>query len=144
MDNMRLGSAGSVPPGVPCCLCGALGRGWDRLAGKPYCPNCQEAMVQGETPPLIERAEKRRCTVCNTEGTLAFLTFPLNSPRPLEMDLCPEHLRALLARRLGMHAFIQLRRQLEAFELKVGDVFLLHEAFYDRNGRALQPAVEPL
>jgi hypothetical protein len=36
-----------------------------------------------------------------------------------------------------------MRRQLRAVGVSVEDVFLLHSAFYDLNGRALQPATEP-
>jgi hypothetical protein len=144
MDGMRICPPGSVPEGAPCCRCAAESRGWDRIAGKPYCPDCQEGVVIGEAVPIIERTEKRRCTVCAFEGTVRFLTFPLNNLRAVEMDLCPEHLRGLMARRLGVHAFSQLRRQLGQFAISVNDVFLLHEAFYDVNGRALQPAADPL
>jgi hypothetical protein len=58
------------------------------------------------------------------------------------MDLCPEHLRSLLARRLGPYAFNQIRRQLQAAGFDVEDLFLLHGAFYDAQGRALHPAYE--
>jgi hypothetical protein len=110
------------------------------MAGKPYCPNCQEALALGEGPPLIERTEKKTCAVCSHTGTLCYLTFPLHARRALEFDLCPEHLRALLGRRLGPHAFHQLGRQLQGLGIGVEDVFLLHGAFYDCQGRALQPA----
>jgi len=101
-----------------------------------------EALAVGEADPIAEKTDKRRCTVCNHLGTVRFMTFPLSSHRPVEMDLCSEHVLAFVGRRLGPHAFEQLRRQLEAFELKVSDIFLLHEAFYDELGRAIQPAVE--
>jgi hypothetical protein len=51
-------------------------------------------------------------------------------------------MRGLVGRRLGPHAFEQLRRQLYALELETREIFLLHEAFYDPSGRALQPAGE--
>jgi hypothetical protein len=35
-----------------------------------------------------------------------------------------------------------LRRQLRVLGLEAAEVFLLHEAFYDEFGHALQPAVE--
>src|SRR5262249_49903236 len=101
-------------------------------------------VVIGEAAPIIERTERRRCTACASEGTVRFLTFPLNSTSAVEMDLCPEHLRSLLARRLGVHAFSQIRRQLGPLDVRVNDNFLLHDAFYDLNGRALQPAADPL
>jgi hypothetical protein len=48
----------------------------------------------------------------------------------------------MIARRLGPHAFEQLRRQLYGVGLEVAQIFLLHDAFYDAHGRALQPALE--
>ena len=72
---------------------------------------------------------------------MRYADFPLHLGRAVEMDLCPEHLRGLLGRRLGAHAFQQLR-QLAKVGVKVENVFLLHEAFYDRSGLALQPARE--
>ena len=142
MESMRLAPRGSVFPQIPCCRCEDNSRAWDRLAGKTYCPNCMEALAVGEADPVVEKTAKRRCTVCHHLGTVRFLTFPLGRRRPVEMDLCSEHLRALIGRRLGPHAFEQLRRQLARFELSVSDIFLLHEAFYDAAGRAIQPAVE--
>ncbi|HYT94697.1 MAG TPA: hypothetical protein VEL76_38630 [Gemmataceae bacterium] len=143
MDGMRISPPGSIALWVPCCRCGSVAQGWDRIAEKPYCPNCEEAIIIGEAPPLIERTDKGRCTICACLGTVRYLTFPHNSLYAVDMDLCPEHLRCLLGRRLGTHAFAQLRRQLEKLGINVGDVFLLHEAFYDMNGRALQPASDP-
>jgi hypothetical protein len=131
-----------VFPQIPCCRCSDSTRPWDRIAGKTYCPNCLECLAVGEGDPLVERTDKRRCAVCHHQGTIRYLTFPLHSHRPVEMDLCAEHLRAMVGRRLGPHAFEQLRRQLYALGLEVADVFLLHEAFYDEQGRAIQPAVE--
>ena len=96
----------------------------------------------GEGDPLVERTDHKRCAVCHHLGTVRYVTFPLHSPRPVEMELCAEHLRALIARRLGPHAFEQLRRQLGTLRLEAGDIFLLHDAFYDEHGRALQPAAE--
>jgi hypothetical protein len=58
------------------------------------------------------------------------------------MDLCAEHFRALLSRRLDPQAFTRLRQQLAAKGLSPHSIFLLHEAFYDERGRALKPAVE--
>jgi hypothetical protein len=73
---------------------------------------------------------------------VCFHTFPLHATTPLAIDLCAEHLRALLGRRLVPFAFNQLRRQIHALGLEVDDLFLLHGAFYDNQGRALQPAIE--
>jgi hypothetical protein len=59
------------------------------------------------------------------------------------MDLCPEHLRALIGRRLSPAAFHQLRRQLFTLGLDPEAIFLMHGAFYDQGGQALQPAGGP-
>ena len=142
MDSLRLSSADSIFPKIPCCRCADHARFWDRIAGKTYCPNCLEALAQGEGDPLVARTDRKRCAVCHHLGTVRYVTFPLHSRRPVEIELCPEHVRALVARRLGPHAFEQLRRQLGVLGLEAAEVFLLHEAFYDGQGRALQPAVE--
>ena len=144
MDGIRICPPNSVPLGIPCCRCAGHARGWDRIADKAYCPDCQEAIIVGQADPIIERTQKHRCTVCSSEGTVRFCTFPLNALQAIEMELCPEHLRSLLGRRLGTHAFAQLRRQLAQLGLTVNDIFLLHDAFYDPHGRPLQPATEPL
>lgn len=142
MESIRLAPTGSVFPQIPCCRCADNSRAWDRIAGKTYCPNCMESLAVGEADPIVERTDKRRCGVCHHQGTVRYLTFPLHSRRPVEMDLCPEHLRAMVGRRLGPHAFEQLRRQLFTLGLEVSEIFLLHDAFYDDNGKAIQPAVE--
>ena len=142
MESLRLAPADSIFPKIPCSRCADQSRWWDRIAGKTYCPNCMEALAMGEGPPMIERTDRRRCAVCHHLGTVRYVTFPLHSRRPIEMELCSEHVRALVARRLGPHAYEQLRRQLHALGMEVADVFLLHDAFYDDHGRALQPAAE--
>jgi hypothetical protein len=115
---------------------------WDRIADKPICPDCQEALVLGDGPALIERAETRGCSVCRQTSTLRYLTYPLQAREALEMDLCSRHIHALLARRLERNALVQLSRQLQALGVENKQVFLLHEAFYDEKGRALQPVPE--
>jgi hypothetical protein len=110
--------------------------------GKAYCPDCEEALAVGEGEPLVERAERNACAVCGLVGTVRYLTFPLESDAVLEIDLCGRHFRELLGRRLGVFAFLQLRRQLQIVNLDAGQIFLLHDAFYDADGQALQPAVE--
>ena len=142
MESLRVIPAASIPQNLPCCRCGRAERCWDRIAGKAYCPNCQEMLAMGEGPPLRERTEKLRCTVCQKVGTVCFHSFPLHSGTAVAMDLCPEHLRALVGRRLGPYAFNQLRRKLNAAGLGVEHLFLLHGAFYDSQGRALQPAID--
>jgi len=141
MDGLRITATADVPARAECSRCAAAGERWDRIAGKTYCPNCQELLALGEAPPLIERTTKHRCAACQHVGTVSFLTFPLQQNRGIEIDLCPEHLRSLLGRRLGPSAFHQLRRQLSALGLETEELFLLHGAFYDGNGRALQPAL---
>lgn len=142
MESIRIVPANALPFVLPCCRCGKDDRLWDRIADKAYCPNCQEALAIGEGPPLIERTEKKRCGVCDQVGTVCFHTFPLQREAPLALDLCPEHLRGMVGRRLGPHAFHQLRRRLQALGVGVEEIFLLHCAFYDDQGRAIQPAVE--
>lgn len=142
MERLRMVNGERVCPSTPCCRCGATQGCWDRIVGKAYCPNCQEALVVGEAPPLVERTTRGRCAICNQAGSVQYLTFPMQVSAAVEIPLCPEHLRALLGRRLAPHAFHQLRRKLRTVALSPEDVFLLHQAFYDVSGRALQPAVE--
>ena len=142
MESLRLASPNSVSPKIACSRCGDDTRFWDRIAGKTFCPNCLESLAVGEGEPLIARTDRKRCAVCHHLGTVRYVTFPLHSRRPVEIELCAEHLRAIVARRLGPHAFEQLRRQLTSIGLEVSDVFLLHDAFYDEHGRAIQPATE--
>jgi hypothetical protein len=142
MDRLRLASPQSIPPFLPCCRCGQSEGCWDRIAGKAYCPDCQEMLAVGEGDPLIEPTEKHHCAVCNRVGTICFHTFPLQSRTPVAMDLCPEHLRGLLARCLSPFAYFQLQRQLQRVGVRVQDLFLLHDAFYTSQGHALQPAIE--
>lgn len=139
MESLRLAPLESVFPRLACCRCLDSTRPWDRIAGKTFCPNCLERLAEGDGDPLVERTDKRRCAVCQHQGTIRYLTFPLHSRRPVEVDLCSEHLRALVPRRLGPHAFEQLRRQIEKVGLHTGHIFMLHEAFYDTDGRAIQP-----
>ncbi len=139
MDGLRLLSADGANQIVPCHRCQASGCPWDRISGKPICPDCQERLILGEGPPLVERVEKHPCCICNHPGTLRYLTFPLRGSQAVELDLCGTHFQALLGRRLDKYAVKQLGRQLQAIGLKVQQLFLLHEAFYDDKGRALQP-----
>lgn len=141
MNSLRLLPIyGGIPEG--CVNCREGMRHWDRVAGRPYCPNCQEALAQGEAPPLIMRTERNRCSICNKQGTVRFTTFPRQMEAALEIDLCAAHLHAMLGRRLPSHAFQHLRRSLENLGLNVESIFLLHGAFYDRQGRALHPVAE--
>jgi hypothetical protein len=142
MDSLRIAFPESVPPVTGCCRCGEANPRWDRIAGQAYCPNCQELLVQGEGAPLILMTAKNHCAVCERVGTVCFVTFPLQAREPLEMELCPGHLRDLIGRCLEPHAFHQLRRGLQAVGLAVESIFLLHGAFYDPQGHASLPALE--
>jgi hypothetical protein len=142
MDGLRVVARDCVSPLDACCRCRAEGCQWDRVNGLPYCPDCQESLIQGYADPLTLRTERRACVLCGHFGSVRFLTFPLGRGEPVEMDLCAGHFRALLARGLDRAAFAQLRRGLRVLGLAPHGIFLLHEAFYDEDGQALQPAVE--
>ena len=141
MNTVRKVSA-TVSHQEPCSRCQAPGCYWDRIASQACCPDCEETLAAGEGPPLVARTVKSRCAICDRVGTVPYLTFPLHSAGALELDLCPEHFRSLLGRRLGPYAFQQLRRRLYALGLSVEQIFLLHEVFYDSQGRALQPVMD--
>jgi hypothetical protein len=141
MDGLRV-VKDVIAPQAPCSRCEAAGCPWDRLAGQTMCPDCQETLAQGEGEPLILRTERNQCAVCHHTGTVRYLTYPLHSIEPVEMDLCPRHFQALLARRLDQHAYHQLSRQLQTLGFTARQVFLLHEAFYDEQGQSLQPVPE--
>lgn len=143
MEGLRWVGGGSQATDVPCSRCQATGCPWDRIAGKPVCPDCQEQLALGEGEPLIEKAEKRPCAVCQQVGTIRYLTYPLHAVEAVELDLCPQHFHALLRRQLDRYAFLQLARQLTALGTSSSQVFLLHEAFYDAHGRPLQPVQGP-
>lgn len=142
MERVRIAPVSSVSLTAPCCRCGQTEGCWDRIAGKAYCPDCQELLAVGEGEPLYEPTERRHCAVCNRLGTVCFHTFPLQVRTPVAIDLCAEHLRCLIGRRLSTYAFLQLRRQLQSLGLRTQDLFLLHDAFYDPQGQALQPAID--
>jgi hypothetical protein len=142
MNRLRMAPGAISTPTTTCSRCPEASGRWDRIAAKSYCPQCEEQLAAGEADPLVERTEPQCCAVCERRGTICFRTFPLNGETPVEIDLCPEHLRALLSRRLGPHGFNQLQRQLEQLGIDRVDVFLLHEAFYDTYGRALKPVQE--
>jgi len=99
-------------------------------------------LVRDEGEPLIERVERRPCAICHQVGVLPYVTLPLHSPEPLEIDLCGPHLQALLRRRLDRFAFRQLCDRLDDLGVKPRDLFLLHERFYDELGHPLLPVPE--
>ncbi len=142
MDRLRLATLAPSALLTCCSRCGAGDQPWDRVAGKAYCPNCQEELAVGVAAPLLERTEPNRCLVCARRGTVRLLTVPLHATTGVEIDICGEHLRGLLGRRLGPYAFQQMRRMLRTLRVERETIFLLHEGFYDDDGRALRPAVE--
>jgi hypothetical protein len=99
-------------------------------------------LLRGDASPLILRRERRTCAACDRSGSVRFLTFPLHENEPIEIDLCPSHLRELMGRRLPPRTFRRLRRQLNLLGLAVEQIFLMHETFYDENGLALRPLLE--
>jgi hypothetical protein len=143
MEGLRLAEDTAGARAVPCERCGAAGSPWDRIAGRPLCPDCQESLALGQAPPLVERPEARPCAACGRVGSLPYLTYPLHAAAPVEIDLCGGHFQALLGRRLDPAAFHRLADQLRALGVAARQVFLLHEAFYDGRGRPLQPAPDP-
>jgi len=142
MDNLRLTTKESVTPTARCCRCQEANSRWDRIAGRALCPNCQEQLALGEAEPLVLKTHKNRCAVCDRVGTVCYLTYPLQAPAPVEMELCPDHLRSMVGRCLEPAAFHQLRRRLASLNIDSEHVFLLHGAFYDSDGRASLPASE--
>ena len=142
MNSVRVVSEAALLPESPCSRCAATGCHWDRLVSQPVCPDCQEALLRGEADPLLLRRERLNCSVCEQQGTVRYLTFPLHGVEPIEIDLCPSHLRDLMARRLTLRAFQRLRRQLNLLGLATEQIFLLHESFYDDHGAALRPLRE--
>ncbi|HBI45629.1 MAG TPA: hypothetical protein DDY78_22675 [Planctomycetales bacterium] len=139
MSGLRLITEAGNTPMEPCVRCLAGGCPWDHVAGNPMCPDCQEALALGESEPLRQRVESKSCAICQRAGTLPYLTYPLHAAAPVEIDLCGGHFEALLGRRLGRNSFRVLERQLQLLGVNVKQIFLLHEAFYDRQGRSLQP-----
>lgn len=141
MDGLRTPAGDEDTTVTACSRCRATGCPWDRIGGVRICPDCQESLIRGEGEPLCLPAEPRECAACRSVGTVPFVTVPLRA-KPLAIDLCPNHLRALLRRGLDRPAFLELARQLQTAGLAPGRIFLLHEAFYDRQGKALQPVHE--
>jgi hypothetical protein len=142
MESLRLAPGLSKPAFLPCSRCGNDDRDWDRIGARVFCTGCQESLILGRAAPLRLATVPRRCAACSAPGTVPFVTFPLRLRTPIEMQLCGPHMRCLLARDLPAPAFHRLRRRLAALRIDVQSVFLLHDAFYDARGRALQPAPE--
>ena len=142
MEGLRMVSGTGHSPLAPCCRCQSTGCPWDRIGEHVICPDCQEQLVLGEGDPLVEKLRNNGCAVCNHLGTVRYLTFPLHAREPMEIDLCPEHFHAFIARRLDRSAFRILGKRLQALGLSARQVFLLHEAFYDDRGHPIQPVPE--
>jgi hypothetical protein len=142
MAGLRKATPAAAPTHLPCSRCQATGCRWDQIAGKSMCPDCQESLAQGSGEPLIERTEKKPCAICGRVGALRLVTYPLNQRAAVEIDLCADHFRSLLGRKLNARAYLSLRGQLDKLGLRTEQIFLLHEAFYDEHGKALQPAKE--
>src|SRR5262245_66517848 len=100
MEGLRWVTGEGRASAPPCGRCQATGCPWDRVAGKPICPDCQERLALGEGEALVERLRPAPCAVCRQAGSVAFLTFPLKMPHAVEIDLCPRHFRGLVSRRL--------------------------------------------
>ena len=142
MSAVRVVNDAGISPRCPCSRCGAIGCHWDCLVGQPTCPDCQVELLRGEGNALVLKRERRGCAICEQLGTVRYLTLPLHESEPVEIDLCPSHLRDLMARRLTRRAFKRLRRQLNLLGLAAEQIFLLHESFYDDAGAALRPMRE--
>lgn len=129
--------------GTPECMrCEDASRSWDRIGNGIYCPQCIEDILQGVHPYIKAEVEQLRCAICHHLGTVPYTTQPLSLPTQVRIDLCGDHLRALLRRSLGPHAFGILQDKLSVVQIPRGHVFLLHEAFYSNQGEALQPIVD--
>src|SRR5436305_846728 len=126
MSGLRLITEVASTPMEPCARCLAGGCPWDRVAGDPMCPDCQEALALGLSAPLRLRVEMRPCAICGRDGTLPYLTYPLHAAAPIEIDLCGNHFEALLGRRLERNSFRVLERQLKLIGVGVKQIFLLH------------------
>jgi hypothetical protein len=139
MDGLCRVSGSGLDVHAACSRCEAIGCPWDRIGGKAICPDCQELLALGVCDPLVERLVPNCCAICTRRGTAPYLTFPLHANDPLALDLCPQHFRALLGRRLDRRSFRTLAKLLRGLGLTEQQVFLLHQAFYDEDGRSLQP-----
>src|SRR4051812_6255724 len=104
MDGVRV-VTGASEGRVSCDRCQATGCPWDRIAGRPICPDCQELLTLGEGDPLVVGLRPLNCAICDQRGTVPYCTYPLRSSAAVEIDLCPEHFRALLGRCLDTYSF---------------------------------------
>lgn len=127
----------------PCVNCGDNSCHWDLVGGAPFCPSCLEDVAMGEDcGALTIRSSPAHCVICGQRGTIPFASFPRNWNRPIEFDLCGYHARSVIARALGPQAVGKLRIVLCGMGIDPESIFLLHDAFYDKHGVALQKAIE--
>ena len=117
---------------------------------------CGDVAEVKSGPGFYKARNSELRAVMRRNGDLAHHTSPNVDVAAIQLDdlamECDDSLQYLLAflmlrvcvilRRLNARAFQNLRGQLQDLGLKAEQVFLLHEAFYDRHGRALQPARE--
>lgn len=125
-----------------CALCKMKGCPWDEIDSVPLCPDCLEGLAAGEIEAVkFSVIRSAHCCICRSLGAVRFVTVPLRTPAHMVTTLgfCPLHLRALVGRSLDHKDFGYLAVLLAAFGLRTYQVFLLHEAFYDQDGRAVDP-----
>jgi hypothetical protein len=132
----------NIQPG-PCFQCCDHSRAWDRIAGTTMCPNCQEKLAAGEAQYFRLPVQKRICAACSHEGVVLYMTWTKKEEtyQAIEIDLCGRHVKDMIGRCLDSDAFRDLEGQLNQLGVDVSQVFLLHGAFYDGAGQALQPVV---
>ena len=119
MESLRLAPADSIFPKIPCSRCADHSRGGTGSSAKPIARTASKRWRGERRSPLWKKPIAGVVAICHHLGTVRYVTFPLHSRRPVEMELCSEHLRALIVRRLGPHGFEQLRRQLHNLGIEV-------------------------
>ena len=82
MDGVCRVSGTGLDVRAACSRCEAVGCPWDRIGGKPICPDCQELLALGVCDPLVEPLVQRCCAICTRRGTAPYLTFPLHATDP--------------------------------------------------------------
>lgn len=126
----------------PCCRCGANNNVWDKVGPHPICYECQEKLAANACEVWRFATRHGRCAVCDEAQVVPFASLPVHAGKALEIELCGQHLRDVLGRRLSKRAFRVLRAVLEDAGISTGEIFLLHGAFYNERGNALQPVEE--
>src|SRR5437899_1068164 len=72
MNTLRFAPAATASCSDGCCRCAQAGEGWDRVAAKAYCPQCEEQLAAGEMEPLVEPTQPRTCVICSRGGTVCY------------------------------------------------------------------------